>query len=425
MAPERPRPSLDGVRPAQPRQPDYRPNHELSAPPRQKLITAHEPEIATLQPPVVSPEPGPSTKVSAASLDDIENPTKPKKSRKKLFVMVVVASIVFVILAVIAAAIVWYQHELSPVTSDTSKHIRVTIATGSTPSAIAALLANDGVIRSQQAFSIYTKLTGAENNLKAGLYDLQPSMSTPTIVDHLVSGKQDTFDVTFLPGNTITANRQALIDLGFSAADVDAALKQTYDSPLFATKPASTNLEGYFYGQTNKFDTSASVQSILKLFFSQYSDFITKNNIVADFQKQGLTLYQGITLASIVQREVTNSDPETPSDDQRQVARVFLNRLAAGMTLGSDITAYYGADMIGAAHSVSVDTPYNTRIHTGLPPGPISTPSDAALRAVANPASNNYLFFLSGDDGITYFATTDAQHQQNIIQHCQKKCAVN
>lgn len=417
MPPEtdRPRPSLEGMRlrPRTLRQPDYRPDHELPAPPRQELIAAHEPETP------------PTTTVSAVSLEEIENHTPPQKSRKKPIIITAIIAVIVAIIAACGAAYAWYQHELSPLTSDTTKHVRVTIASGSTPAAIAALLEKDGVIRSQQAFSFYIKLTRTENNLKAGVYSLQPSMSVPTIVDHLVAGKQDTYNVTFLPGSTIMANRQKLIDLGFSAEEVDAALKQAYGGPLFATKPAGSNLEGYFYGETNQFDTSATVQTILERFFGQYSDFVTKNNLAASFQKQGLTLYQGIILASIVQREVTNTDSDTPSNDQRQVARVFLNRLAAGMTLGSDITAYYGADLIGAAHAVTVDTPYNTRIHAGLPPGPISTPSNAALLAVANPASNNYLFFLSGDDDVTYFATTDAQHQQNIVQHCQKKCAVN
>ena len=158
--------------------------------------------------------------------------------------------------------------------------------------------------------------------------------------------------------------------------------------------------------------------------FDEYEDVIKQNDIVSGLQKQGLTLYQGITLASIVQREVTNPTPSKVSDDQRQVARVFLNRLAAGMTLGSDVTYQYAAKKLGVTPSPTLDSPYNTRTHTGLPPGPIAVPGVGALVAVASPASNNYLFFLSGDDGVTYYATTDAQHEQNIQQHCQKKCSV-
>jgi UPF0755 protein len=249
---------------------------------------------------------------------------------------------------------------------------------------------------------------------------LQPSLSTQAIVDHLVSGKLDTFDVTFLPGDTLDNNRQKLIAAGYSATDVDAALKKTYDSPLFATKPMSSDLEGYFYGQTNEFDTSATPSLILQKFFDEYDDFLTQNNISAGFQKQGLTLYQGITLASIVQREMSSNAKDMPG-----VARVFLNRLKAGMTLGSDVTFEYAAKKLGVAATPDLDSPYNTRKYPGLPPGPIATPGNSALLSVANPADSNNLFFLSGDDGVTYYATTDAQHQQNIIQHCQKKCSVD
>jgi UPF0755 protein len=129
-------------------------------------------------------------------------------------------------------------------------------------------------------------------------------------------------------------------------------------------------------------------------------------------------LYQAITLASIVQRE----EPDATS--QKQVAQVFYLRLAKDMPLGSDVTAYYGADQIGAERAVTVDTPYNTRIHTGLPPGPIATPGLTALQAVAAPASGDYLYFLSGDDDVTYFAHTDEEHEANIKAHCQIKCAI-
>lgn len=106
-----------------------------------------------------------------------------------------------------------------------------------------------------------------------------------------------------------------------------------------------------------------------------------------------------------------------------QVAQVFLKRLRSGMPLGSDVTAYYGADKIGAKRAVTVDTPYNTRIHAGLPPGPVGAPGLAALKAVAYPATGEYLYFLSGDDGTTHFALDDAGHEANKV-HCKKLCAM-
>ena len=151
---------------------------------------------------------------------------------------------------------------------------------------------------------------------------------------------------------------------------------------------------------------------------------MVKNNLVEGFKQQGLTLYEGITLASIVQREsITPPDTSEPSADQKQIAQVFYSRLAAGMTLGSDVTYQYAADKLGVARDVNLDSPYNTRRYKGLPPGPIASPGLTALKAVAAPAAGDYLFFLTGDDNITYFAHTDAEHKANIINHCAKNCS--
>ena len=92
------------------------------------------------------------------------------------------------------------------------------------------------------------------------------------------------------------------------------------------------------------------------------------------------------------------------------------------MVLGSDVTAYYGADNAHLAHSVLTDTAYNTRIHAGLPPGPISNVSVSSLKAVAFPASTNYLYFVAGDDGITYFSNTLQEHDAAALAHCKKLC---
>lgn len=403
------RPSLDGVRQTAMPQPAPRPelryDHELPAPKAELLL-----EEGQAKPDLALP-------------DDAGEPKK-RRSKKGIIIAIIV-TLVIAVLAAVAAAYVWYQQQLSPVSEDTSKHIRVTIAAGTVPSAIAEQLESAGVIRSKLAFSIYTKLTGTQNTLKAGVYSLQPSLPTQEIVKHLVKGEQDTFSIMFLPGDTLANNRKKLIDVGYSEVQVDTAFNKTYDRPLFATKPAGANLEGYIFGDTYEFDASATVEDILNKTFDEYETAVKENDLVNGFKKQGLTLYQGITLASIVQREVTNPTPSRVNDDQRQVARVFLNRMKAGMTLGSDVTYQYAAKILGVAPTPTLDSPYNTRIHTGLPPGPIATPGVGALAAVANPGTNEYLFFLSGDDDVTYFAKTDAEHQQNIVQHCQKKCQIN
>lgn len=400
MQPDRkPRPSMDGIHrpinqvtPIPP--PDYRPDHELAAPEIEQLLPEHTYE-----------------EVSSLGL--------PGRRSWLKWVTLVVLSVVVAAAIVFSLSYGWYQQQLRPESNDTTLHVRVNIVSGATPDMIAKKLKTAGVIRNSLAFTIYAKLSHSENNLKAGVYDFQPSLSTPAIVDQLVSGKIGTFNVTFLPGDILANTRKALLSLGYSTQAVDAALNKDYSGPLFDGKPAGADLEGYMYGETNEFDSSATVEMILQKFFDEYESFITQNGIESGFAKQGLTLYQGITLASIVQREASNAQ------DEKQIARVFLNRLAAGMTLGSDVTYQYAAKKLGIAPSPTLDSPYNTRIHTGLPPGPIATPGDNALLAVASPADNNYLFFLSGDDGKMYYAVTDAQHQQNVADHCQKNCAAS
>ena len=369
-----------------------------------------------VQPPVATITTPPPTPL-------LEQPTPPlalegpKKSRKKLILGIIGAALLLIVLAIIAS-FVWYKMALTPVDGGDKTRQRVDIVAGSSPANIAEVLSEKKLIRSELAFDIYTRLSGTRSTLQAGTYSLSPSESTEAIVDHLVSGRTDEFSLTFLPGATLAENRKQLLSAGYSEADIDAALSKTYNHPLFTDKPASADLEGYIYGETYNFSGSATVEQILTKTFDEYYAKIQENDLVNKFTAQGLSLYQGITLASIIQREEPNAT------DQKQVAQVFYLRLSEGMTLGSDVTAYYGADKIGADRAVSVDTPYNTRIHTGLPPGPIATPGITALQAVASPAPGDYLFFLSGDDDVTYYARTDAEHQANIRNHCQVKCAV-
>jgi UPF0755 protein len=325
--------------------------------------------------------------------------------------------LVVVLLGVGLAAWIWYQAQLAPVGQDNGELKRVTIASGTAPSAIGDQLEEQGIIRSSTAFGIYTRLSGTQNQLQAGTYRLSPGESTPAIVDHLVAGKVDTFDITFLPGATLAENRTVLIDAGYPESEVDAALSAEYESPIFAGKPDNADLEGYIYGDTYKFGAGASVQDILLFTFDTYERVIEENDLAARFEAQGLTLFEGITLASIIQRE-------SGGGDEAQIAQVFFSRLAIDMVLGSDVTYQYIADKTGVARDPNLDSPYNTRRYGGLPPGPISAPGLTALLAVAEPAEGDYLYFLSGDDDKTYFARTNEEHEQNIIDHCQQKCSI-
>lgn len=379
-------------------------------PPKKRPLSSHVPQnIQHVAPPVVPPP--------APIAPQPQTPPSLVPKRKRRLWPWITGGIIAVLLLIAGGSVVWYKLSLRAVNASDTSRIRLTITEGQSPSQIAQALQDKKLIRSQVAFDVYTRLTGARSQLRAGTYSISPSESTETIVSNLVSGKVDQFNITFLPGATVAEDKQVLVKAGYKQSDVDAAFSKQYDHPLFATKPATADLEGYIYGETYNFDSDTTVEQILAKTFDEYYAAVTDNDLVAGFQKQGLTLYQGITLASIVQREVSNAT------DQKQVAQIFLKRLQIGIPLGSDVTYHYAAQKLGVDPSPTLDSPYNTRINKGLPPGPIAAPGLGALKAVANPASGDYLYFLSGDDGTTYYATTEAEHQANITNHCQIKCA--
>ena len=359
----------------------------------------------------------------------------PKKLPMRKILLWTVGIVVAIILGVAASVVIWYNIQLKPVGNDIGKLDKITIASGSTPSQIGKELEKQSIIRSSAAFDIYTRLYGKSNLLQAGTYRLSPAETTPQIVQHIVNGSIDQFSITFYPGATLTDTTDkpkskkgdvttVLENAGYSDAEIAAALSKTYSGPLFDGKPSSADLEGYVYGETYNFNTGVTVEEILQRTFDEFYTEIKDNNLVANFSSHDLSLYQGITLASIIQREVSSSiGQKEPTQDQKQVAQVFHSRLAIDMPLGSDVTSIYIAHKTGQKEpDYGLVSPYNTRLSIGLPPGPIAVPGITALLAVAQPAATGYLFFLSGDDGAIHFALNDAGHEANRVNYCKEAC---
>jgi UPF0755 protein len=365
--------------------------------------------------------------VVSLTSDEAVTPEQPPRKPYMKWVLMSLAAIVLLC----AALIGWYLLSLRPVSADEAQRVTVTISSGSSPLEMGELLQSNKVIRSKAAFYIYTRLHGVRGILQAGTYSLSPAKSTPQIVGSLTSGEADQFNVTFYPGATLTidataadktpSHRQVLQKLGYSDEEIAEAFSASYDAEyplLFSDKPVTADLEGYVYGQTYRMASGSSVKQILRRTFEEFETQIKENNLVEAYKAQGLSLYQGITLASIIQREVP------AAADQKQVAQVFLKRYRAGGTLGSDVTYHYAADKLGVPRDHELNSPYNTRKVAGLPPGPISSPGSSALLAVAFPAPGEYLYFISGDDDKTYFATTNEEHEANVAKHCAYKCSL-
>lgn len=310
-----------------------------------------------------------------------------------------------------------YLSGLEPVGTSNEAVQMLTVEKGATLDEITKQLEDAGLIRSPWAFKLYVGSKGVRNDLQAGTYSLSASQTVAQIVVQLTHGKVTSDLVTIIPGQRIEQIKRTLINYGFSEADVATALDPSLYSgyPVLADKPAGASLEGFIYPDSYHKDSGSTPQKIISQALTEMEKKLTPD-LRSAFAAQGLSTYEAITIASIVEKEVSNAD------DRPLVAQVFLKRHSIGMQLGSDVTAFYGAYLAGVEPSVSYDTPYNTRMHEGLPPTPISNVTLAALQAVANPAKTDWLFFVSGDDGTTHFSKTFQEHESNVVKYCTKLC---
>lgn len=356
--------------------------------------------------------------IALDQLAEKSNQPKPKIGLGKIILFIIGALVSFGVVFC-ATFFVVYSQDINYSTSGETQDFEV--KSGEGVESIGRRLEDAGLIKNWKSFRLYTILN-KQTNIKVGHYQLSPEMTIAEIVTVLNEGRSQSISLTFLPGGTVQMAKDVLIKAGFDETEVDLALAKDYSAEfpeLFADKPAETDLEGYIYGETYSFDRGVKVEDVLRRTFKEMQSAITDGSLKDKYAEHGLNLYQGIILASIVQKE------EPHIENQKAVAKVFYNRLAQGMNLGSDPTYEYAAIKLGLDNpraQYGLDSPYNTRIYGGLTPTPIATPGASALQAVAEPDDNNYLFFLSGDDDKLYFAATDAEHQQNTIQYCQQKC---
>ncbi|MBR2709297.1 endolytic transglycosylase MltG [Candidatus Saccharibacteria bacterium] len=251
--------------------------------------------------------------------------------------------------------------------------------------------------------------------------------------------KAATFDFTIRPGETIYDIRDNLmkVDRGvsnetqekfpnYTTEEINAAFTAKYDYAFLDGRPEGATLEGFLYPETLNFYGESTVQEVLDAFLKEMGRVISENDLVNKYSAQGLSLFEGVTLASVVQKEA-------PSPEQPTVAQVFMSRLAYGIPMGSDVTVTYALDTVDPNREIYVDNQsalkvnscYNTRVYAGLPCGPISNPGLSALLAVAAPSDTAYLYFLTGDDGMMYYGYTESEHIQNIYNHCKELCNVS
>ena len=245
--------------------------------------------------------------------------------------------------------------------------------------------------------------------------------------------KASVFNFTITPGETIFDVKKNLLTTkrgenteNYTQEEIDAAFNADYDFEFLTLRPEGASLEGYLYPETHEFYADATVETILSKFLEGMGQVITENDLTTKYAEHGLSLHEGITLASIVQKESVAGEEAT-------IAQVFYSRLGYGWKLGSDVTVSYAIDIVDPERQIyrdneaalKIDSCYNTRLYTGLPCGPISNAGISSLKAVAEPSDTAYLFFLTGDDGLMYYSYTEAEHNQNAYLHCQVLCNIS
>lgn len=342
---------------------------------------------------------------------------QPLRARLPRRVWIILAILVVLLLTGVGLARHAYNVGLQPASTSQKAQI-FTVESGASTKEIGSNLEKAGLIKSAWAFELYIHSKELGNRLQAGTYSFSPSQGTKSIVSTLTQGSVTTKLVTILPGRRIDQVRSDLINDGFKPEDVDNALEpaQYADLPALAYKPTDVKtLEGLLWPESFQRDANTHPSHIIRQSLEEMGKHLTPD-VQAAFAAQGLTTYQGLILASIVIQEVDKTS------DQTQAAQVFIKRFKSGTLLGSDVTARYGSIAAGRSPSLTYDSPYNTHIHVGLPPTPISTISASALDAAGHPAGTDWLYFVTGDDGTTHFSKTLEEHQALTDKYCHKLC---
>ncbi|MFN0093392.1 MAG: endolytic transglycosylase MltG [Dehalococcoidia bacterium] len=281
-----------------------------------------------------------------------------------------------------------------------------------------------GVIRSGEQFQLLVGLMGLGSKLSAGEYDLPLGISAATAVQVLtVKGAVPTIRITFPEGIRIEEMAEISERSGFATRRefIEAVSKATLPAELGAL-PQGQTLQGYLFPDTYILPIgsppAALVELMLKTFVRRFNA-----DLRAAVEARGLTVHQAVTLASIIEREAVLAE------ERPLMAAVFYNRMAAGDLLGADPTVQYAVSLSPGSvqafgwwkknltlDDLKLDSPFNTRLKPGIPPGPIANPGLASLEAVANPADSKMYYFVADakkGDGSHVFAETLEEHNRN------------
>jgi UPF0755 protein len=314
----------------------------------------------------------------------------------------------------------WWNYNVYTPVSATSQRVLFHIDPGEPPSQVTDDLVGQRLIRDRTAFDVYLRFTGAASKFEAGSFILNRNMNMAQIAEALQHGAPDTLGITIPEGFPLKFQAQYVEKAGlgtaadYLAAANDPSIGASYDFLSSRPSDASPPLEGYLFPDTYLIDKASGVRTLIKAQLDQFGrvfspDLRTQIN-QATASRPAETVEAITILASMVEREA-NLD-----SDRGNVCSVYYNRLKINMTLGVDATLLYALGRLTpepTAAELQLDTPFNTRTHAGLPPGPISNPGKAALLACINPPKTTYLFYFADRKGVTHFESNEQDFERD------------
>lgn len=311
---------------------------------------------------------------------------------------------------------------ISAPASDDPSPVPFTIAIGESAVSISSRLLEQGLINDADIFRLFLRYNGLDASLEAGDYELRRNMTMREIAEALQKANFEEVTITIPEGWRAEQIAEMLTrDNIMDGAAFLAVVRQGagVEHPLLADRPAGSSYEGYLFPDTYRLPVKAKPEDLIKRMLDNMAAKIGPDALQAAAGR-GYSFYQILTLASIVEREAV-IPAERPT-----IASVYLNRLAQGMYLQADPTVQYAMGYqtdsgqwwktpVLLEEYSQVNSPYNTYLNPGLPPGPICNPGASAINATLQPEQTNYLFFMGcGGEGAHLFAVDFATHEQNV-----------
>jgi UPF0755 protein len=333
-----------------------------------------------------------------------------RKMKKRILKITGYIFLVPFLAAVVFGAFIFIYSRL-PIDETKTTPVLVDIPTGTSFVRVTKMLADAGLVENRFLFYSLVVVKRGTRSIRAGEYEFVPSITPAQLVDKLISGDIKKYRVTIHEDYSLqeVAARLKEYKMIDEKAFFDLARDRVFLSSLGIT---GSSVEGYLFPDTYYLNRSMSTRQIMRMMVERFWDKISPEMINQAAQK-GFTVHEFVTFASLIGKE-TGYTAEKPL-----IAAVFFNRMKKGMPLQSDPTTVYDLKNFDGKvlrRHYKRESPYNTYIIRGLPPGPISNPGLDSYQAVINPAPVDYLYFVSQKDGSHFFSSSFDVHTSAIVR---------